>query len=323
MNAEPQVVRLVGSTPMVRLTRLWRREGVDVYVKLEYMNPTGSHKDRAALYMLRDAAEKGVLRPGGVVVEASSGNTAISVAWLASLLGYKPIIVMEEGVSLVKVAIVKALGAEVVLAPRVPQGHPEHAENVARRIAEERGGVYLDQCGNEANIRAHYETTAREVFSALGPRIKCFVMGIGTGGTLIGVARFLRDMSLSVRVVGVVPRGSPVAMGHSSVGERIEGLAATTVPEIYLRNKHIVDEVVEVGFKEAWEMALKLAREEGILGGPSTGANVAVALREAKALEEGAVVTIAPDSMFRYVHLLAGGQYRNNWAGGSNWRWAE
>ncbi|RLF06394.1 MAG: hypothetical protein DRK00_01775 [Thermoprotei archaeon] len=300
-----KILSLIGSTPLVKLTKLWRREGVDVYVKLEYMNPTGSHKDRIALYMLRDASRRGLLRPGGVVVEASSGNTAISVAWLASLMGYKPIIVMEEGVSPVKVAVVKALGAEVIFAPRVPPGHPEHAENVARRIAEERGGVFLDQCSNEANVKAHYETTAREIYSELGSKVRTFVMGIGTGGTLVGVARFFRDRGLRVRIVGVVPRGSPIATGRPTMGERIEGLAATMVPEIYTRYSGLVDEIVEVGFEEAWRTALRLAREEGILGGPSTGANVAVALREAEALEEGAVVTIAPDSIFRYAHLLA------------------
>ena len=300
-----KILSLIGSTPLVKLTKLWRREGVDVYVKLEYMNPTGSHKDRIALYMLRDASRRGLLRPGGVVVEASSGNTAISVAWLASLMGYKPIIVMEEGVSPVKVAVVKALGAEVIFAPRVPPGHPEHAENVARRIAEERGGVFLDQCSNEANVKAHYETTAREIYSELGSKVRTFVMGIGTGGTLVGVARFFKDRGLRVRIVGVVPRGSPIATGRPTMGERIEGLAATMVPEIYTRYSGLVDEIVEVGFEEAWRTALRLAREEGILGGPSTGANVAVALREAEALEEGAVVTIAPDSIFRYAHLLA------------------
>jgi len=299
-----QILSLIGSTPMVKLTKLWRRRDVEVYVKLEYMNPTGSHKDRIALYMLKDAAERGLLKPGGVVVEASSGNTAISVAWLASLMGYRPVIVMEEGASPAKVAVVKALGAEVIFAPRVPYGHPEHAENVARRVARERRGVFLNQCGNEANIRAHYETTAREIYSVLGSRVRSFVMGIGTGGTLIGVAKFFRDKGLRVRIVGVVPRGSPIATGRATMGERIEGLAATMVPEIYAKYSDLVDEVVEVGFEEAWETALRLAREEGILGGPSTGANVAVALKEAEALEEGAVVTIAPDSIFRYAHLL-------------------
>ena len=299
-----QILSLIGSTPMVKLTKLWRKRGVEVYVKLEYMNPTGSHKDRIALYMLKDVAERGLLKPGGVVVEASSGNTAISVAWLASLMGYRPVIVMEEGASPAKVAVVKALGAEVIFTPRVPYGHPEHAENVARRVARERRGVFLNQCGNEANIRAHYETTAREIYSVLGSRVRSFVMGIGTGGTLIGVAKFFRDKGLRVRIVGVVPRGSPIATGRATMGERIEGLAATMVPEIYAKYSDLVDEVVEVGFEEAWETALRLAREEGILGGPSTGANVAVALREAEALEEGAVVTIAPDSIFRYAHLL-------------------
>ncbi|MEM4638659.1 MAG: cysteine synthase family protein [Thermofilum sp.] len=297
------ITDLIGRTPVVRLRRV-AREGAPTYVKLEYMNPTGSHKDRMALYMIREAERRGLLKPGGVVVEASSGNTAISVAWLASQLGYRAVIVVEEGTSPAKVAVIRALGAEVVTAPRVPRDHPEHMINVARRVAEELGGVFLNQYENEANVMAHYETTGPEIYQQV-PEISAFVMGIGTGGTIAGVAKYLREKGLRVKVVGVVPRGSPVATGAATLGEPIEGLATSSLPGIYQRYSAIIDEVVEVSYSDAYRMMLRLAKEEGVLGGLSTGANVAAASKVARELGSGAVVTLAPDSMFRYVHLLS------------------
>lgn len=301
-KAEEGVVGLIGCTPLVKLRKV--ASGAPVFVKLEYMNPTGSHKDRIALYMIREAEQRGLLRPGGLVVEASSGNTAISVAWLASQLGYRALIVVEEGVSPAKVALIRALGAEIVFAPRVPRGHPDHAVNLAERLAAERGGVFLNQFENEANVKAHYETTGPEIYRELGDSIGAFVMGIGTGGTIAGVAKFLRERRVPARIIGVVPKGSPIATGQQTLGEPIEGLATSTVSSIYTRYASLVDEVVEVGYEEARETMLKLAREEGVLGGLSTGANVAVALRVAEHLERGVVATLAPDSIFRYTHLL-------------------
>jgi cysteine synthase len=301
-RAEEGVVGLIGRTPLVRLRRIAR--GAPVYVKLEYLNPTGSHKDRIALYMIREAERKGSLRPGGLVVEASSGNTAVSVAWLASQLGYRALIVVEEGTSPAKVALIRALGAEVVFAPRVPWSHPDHMVKLAERLAAERGGVFLNQYENEANVKAHYETTAPEIYAELGGGVGAFVMGIGTGGTIAGVAKFLRERGVPARIVGVVPKGSPVATGGQTLGEPIEGLATSTVPGIYVRYSSLIDEVVEVGYEEARETMLRLAREEGVLGGLSTGANVAVALKVAERLDKGVVVTLAPDSIFRYTHLL-------------------
>lgn len=297
------VVDLIGNTPLVKLRRLEGLKDREVYVKLEYLNPTGSHKDRIALYMIRDAVERGLLKPGGVVVEASSGNTAVSVAWLASMLGYKAVIVVEEGTSPAKVSVIRALGAEVVFAPRVPAGHPDHMVSVAKRVAEERGGVFLAQYANEANVRAHFETTGPEIYRDLGGRVGCFVMGVGTGGTLAGVAKYLKSkLGGKVKAVAVVPRGSPVAGGRGR-GEEIEGLAVSMVPEIFERNRSLVDEVVEVGFAEALEAALRLAREEGVLGGLSTGANIAGVYRVLDRCEDP-VVTLAPDSIFRYAELL-------------------
>lgn len=297
------LVELIGNTPLVKLRKI-PPGGVHIYVKLEYMNPTGSHKDRIALYMIREAERKGLLKQGGTVVEASSGNTAISIAWLASQLGYNAVIVVEEGTSPAKVSVIKALGAEVIFAPKVPLDHPEHPVKVAKRLADERGGVFLNQFENEANVKAHYETTAAELYSQLGNELDFFVMGIGTAGTIAGVAQFFKERGMKTRIAGIVPKGSPVATGRPTLGEPIEGLATGTISPIYREYSGLIDLLMEVDYRRAYEMMLKLAREEGVLGGLSTGANIAGALEVAEENGSRVIATLAPDSMFRYTHLL-------------------
>ncbi|HDD66670.1 MAG TPA: PLP-dependent cysteine synthase family protein [Nitrososphaeria archaeon] len=291
------ILGLIGNTPIVRLGRLAGGGMAEVYVKLEYLNPTGSHKDRIAYYMIRDAEERGLIEPGDTVVEASSGNTAISVAWVSSLLGYRAEIFVEKGTSQVKIGLIKALGARVV------EAEEESYAEAARRYAEEHGYLFLNQYENEANVRAHYETTGPEIYRQLGGRIDAFVMGIGTGGTISGVGRFLKEkLGEGVKIVGVVPRGSRIAGGEGA--ERIEGLASDIVPGIWRRYGHVVSEVIEVGFDEALQTMKTLLRSEGILGGLSTGANVYAAMRVAERLTKGVVATIAPDTILRYPHIL-------------------
>ena len=291
------ILGLIGNTPIVRLGRLAGGGVAEVYVKLEYLNPTGSHKDRIAYYMIRDAEERGLIEPGDTVVEASSGNTAISVAWVSSLLGYRAEIFVEKGTSQVKIGLIKALGAKVV------EAEGESYAEAARRYAEEHGYLFLNQYENEANVRAHYETTGPEIYRQLGGRIDAFVMGIGTGGTISGVGRFLKEkLGERVKIVGVVPRGSRIAGGEGA--ERIEGLASDIVPGIWRRYGHVVSEVIEVGFDEALQTMKTLLRSEGILGGLSTGANVYAAMRVAERLTKGVVATIAPDTILRYPHIL-------------------
>ena len=291
------ILGLIGNTPIVRLGRLAGGGMAEVYVKLEYLNPTGSHKDRIAYYMIRDAEERGLIEPGDTVVEASSGNTAISVAWVSSLLGYRAEIFVEKGTSQVKIGLIKALGAKVV------EAEEESYAEAARRYAEEHGYLFLNQYENEANVRAHYETTGPEIYRQLGGRIDAFVMGIGTGGTISGVGRFLKEkLGEGVKIVGVVPRGSRIAGGEGA--ERIEGLASDIVPGIWRRYGHVVSEVIEVGFDEALQTMKTLLRSEGVLGGLSTGANVYAAMRAAERLTKGVVATIAPDTILRYPHIL-------------------
>lgn len=294
------IIGLIGNTPIVRLRKIVNEGSADVYVKLEYLNPTGSHKDRIAYYMIRDAEERGLIRPGDVIVEVSSGNTAISVAWIGGLRGYRVKIFVEEGVSEAKLSLIRALGAEIV---KVPPEQGSYAD-VARRYAEEYGYLFLNQYGNEANVRAHYETTGPELLKQLNGRIDAFVMGIGTCGTIAGVGRFLRErLGGKVRIIGVIPRGSRIIREHGKP-DKIEGLASDLVPEIWSRYHHIVDEIVEVSYDDAIQTMKKLIRYEGILGGQSTGANIHAALKVAKSLGRGVVATIAPDTILKYPHLL-------------------
>ncbi len=286
---------IIGGTPLVELGESVR--GSRLGVKLEYMNPTGSHKDRIALYMVRDVVERGLVGPGGVVVEASSGNTAISVAWVANRLGLKAVIVVEEGVSPVKKAAIRLLGAELVEAP--PGRHLE----VAEEIASERNGVYLKQQANISNLRAHYETTGPEIYRQTGGEIDYFVMGMGTCGTVAGVARYLKPRVPGLRVVGVVPRGSRLAGGPGGV-ERIEGLASIDEPALCKYAKGYVDEVVEVSYREAVEAAKALAGREGVLAGVSTGAMYYAARLIAQWDPGSRIVFVAADTGYKYPELL-------------------
>ncbi|MCX8186057.1 MAG: cysteine synthase family protein [Sulfolobales archaeon] len=303
------LISLIGRTPIVKLSRL-SPKGVNIFVKLEYLNPTGSHKDRIALYMVRDAINKGLLSPGGKLVEASSGNTAISVAWISSLLGFKPILVVNENVSPNKINAIKALGGEVVLTPYVPAEHPQSKYSVARRISEELGIPYLNQMGNEANVKAHYETTGPEIFEDLKGEIDYFVMGVGTCGTLAGVGTYLKDrLGNKVKVIGVAPKGSRVVhKGGGEGADYIEGLVSEYIPEIFSRYVNVIDSIVEVSYNDAVETLARIVKYEGILGGPSTGANLCASIRVGEELSlqgvKANIVTIAADSIFKYPQLI-------------------
>jgi len=294
------LMSLIGNTPIVKLGRIVKESSAEIYVKLEYLNPTGSHKDRIAYYMIKDAEERGLIEPGGTIVEASSGNTAIAVAWIASLLGYKAKIFVEEGISETKVSLIRSLGAEVV---KAPPGESDYAE-AARKHAEDHGYLFLNQYENEANVKAHYETTGPEIYRQLNGRLDAFVMGIGTCGTIAGVGKFLREkLGKRVKIVGVVPRNSRIIKKEGRP-DRIEGLASELIPGIWRRYSHLVDEVMEVSCDDALQTMRKLMRYEGILGGLSTGANVHAALKLAEDIGEGVIATIAPDTILKYPHLL-------------------
>ena len=292
-----ELKQVVGNTPVLRLRRLFTGD-VEVYMKLEFVNPTGSHKDRIAVFMVEDAIRRGLLGPGGTVIEASSGNTAVSVAWVAARLGLKAVIVVEEQVSRRKIGMLKSLGAKVVYA--------KQGENVklASELAEKLGGAWLNQYSNLANHMAHYTATGPEIVRQLG-EVDLFVMGMGTCGTITGVGRFLKEkLGDHVKVVGVVPRGSAIK-GGSGEGDRIEGLITSFVPDLCREFSEYVDEIVEVGYDEALKAVRELARNEGILAGVSTGANIVGVRKALEHFKAKKVVTIAADSMLRYPELLS------------------
>ncbi len=287
------VWRLVGNTPLVCSTVSGRR----VCVKLEYTNPTGSHKDRIAVYMAKRALEEqGSL---ACVVEASSGNTAVSVAWVANLLGIRAILVVDREASKLKKSLVKAYGADIV---EVEPGQDKRS--VARSIAEREGCTFLDQYTNEANFLAHYEWMGGELASQL-TGLDVFVMGVGTGGTITGVAARLREEGFQPRIVAVTPRGSRISGSRGGQPDRIEGLASTSVPELFAKRRSLVDEVVEVSSSEALAGIVEMYRDLGLLVGPSTGAAYYVVKKRLTDLEKGSVgLVVAADHVQRYPELV-------------------
>lgn len=294
-----EVSQLIGRTPMIRLKAL--HPTASIYAKLEYTNPGGSHKDRIALYMIRRGLEEGALRRGGPIIEISSGNTATALAWISARLGLKAILLLEEEVSKYREASLRLLGAEVL---RIEGDEARFSK--ARELEEELGGVFVNQFANEANFSAHYETTGVEILESMGREVDAFVMGIGTGGTITGVGKRLKEeLGEAVRVVGVVPRGSALIHGKPVHEDRIGGLAKAIQPELYQRYGKYVDKVVEVSQRDALEMVKRVARIEGILIGPSTGAAIYASMKLAEEMEGGSrIVTIAADSLFRYPDLL-------------------
>ena len=264
--------------------------------KLEFMNPTGSHKDRIAIYMVESLVRRRAIGARRAIVEASSGNTAISVAWIARRLGLKAIIVVEQETSPQKKAVLRLLGARVLEAPA-----GRHIE-LAEEIAEKENAVYLKQQANIANLRAHYETTGPEIYKQTGGRLDYFVMAMGTCGTIAGVAMYLKPRIPRLRVIGVTPRDSRLVGGSGE--ERIEGLSSRDVPELCTKYRGYVDEVVEISYHEALKYAKMLISREGILAGVSTGAMYATALEIARRDSGSRILFIAADSAYRYPELL-------------------
>jgi cysteine synthase A len=306
------VLDLVGETPLVAIRRLGREKPrADVWAKMEQANPGGSVKDRICLAMIEDAERRGLLGPGGVVVEPTSGNTGIGLALVCAVRGYRCILAMPESMSLERRQLLEAYGAEVVLTPEAEQ--MEGAVAKAREIAASTPGAFVpQQFDNDANPRIHADTTAREIVDAMsGLSIDAFVAGVGTGGTISGVGQALRSGALSALAVqeGRAPRivaVEPDSCATISRGERgptkIQGLAAGFVPRNY--HARFVDEVRTVSDANAWLTKVNLARREGLLVGISAGAAVHAALAVAAELGEGKnVVTVLPDTGERYFSL--------------------
>ena len=291
------VLDLVGDTPLVRLRRLPAPGAAEVWAKLEGFNPGGSVKDRIAKSMVEAAEEAGLLEPGGIIVEPTSGNTGIGLAMTAAVKGYQLVLVMPEGLSAERSALLQAYGAKVCLTPRSEgiTGAIARAEDLAR---QHRAFLPL-QFSNPANPEIHRRTTAAEILAQVG-QIDAFVAGVGTGGTITGVGEILRDALPGVEIVAVEPAGSPVLSGGAPGKHKIQGIGAGFVPEVL--NRDAVDRVMQVADLDAAETARRLAREEGILAGISSGAAAWAAMQVASRLgKEKTVVTILPDTGERYL----------------------
>lgn len=306
LSQGPTILDCIGDTPIVDLPRLARAaglpEGTRLLAKAEHLNPGGSGKDRLALALLAAAERKG-LRPGGVVVEATSGNTGIALAQACAVRGYRLHVVSSEKVSDEKIRILQVLGATVHRTPNVPHGHPDHYGEVAPRLAKELGGFYLDQFHNGANVAVHEAETGPELLGqvhAIAGRLDAFVAGVGTAGTLTGIARHLRRASPATRIVLADPQGSVLACGDAPAPYLVEGIGDDVVPALH--EEWLVDDAVTVSDAESFRHAVLAARLEGLLVGGSAGAGLAAAIHVARRLPAGSVVaTLLPDTGRNYL----------------------
>lgn len=290
---------LVGNTPLVRLARVGPEGGAAIWAKAEFLNPGGSVKDRPALSMIEVAEAEGKVSAGATIVEATSGNTGISLAMIAAVRGYKCVLVMPEDMSVERRYVLRAYGAEIVLTPATEgmMGAVKRAEEI---VKETRGAYMPRQFENAANPESHEKGTAAEILEQVGGSVDAFVAGVGTGGTITGVGRTLRArLGRKVQIVAVEPAQSAVLSGKPPGMHGIQGLGAGFVPPILDRS--VIDEVVSVSDVAAERMARRLAREEGLLVGPSSGANVHAAELVASRFPGGKVVTILCDSGERYL----------------------
>jgi cystathionine beta-synthase len=295
------ILQSIGRTPLVRLRRLTEGLKAQVYVKLESLNPGGSVKDRVGLAMIAEAERRGRLRPSGTIIEATAGNTGVGLAMAAAVKGYRCIFVLPDKMSGEKIRLLKAYGAEVVITPtNVPPDSPDSYNGVADRLAREIPGAWRpNQFSNLANPDVHYRTTGFEIWEQTDGRISAFVAGVGTGGTISGVARYLKEQNPDIHIVGADPEGS-VLSGDAPRPWKVEGIGEDFVPKTF--NSQLVDDWVRVGDAESFHTARDLARREGILVGGSSGTAVAAALRYARRLTgEHIVVALCADTGRNYM----------------------
>lgn len=296
------VDEMIGSTPLLELYNIEKKEGLKarLLAKCEFMNPTGSAKDRAAREILDDARRRGVLKPGGVVVEATSGNTGIGLASVAASRGYRAIIIMPDTMSPERIKLMKAYGAEVVLSDG-KKGMAGSLEKLAEIKKANPGAFEAGQFVNPANAMAHYKTTGPEIWKDTEGSVDVFVAGVGTGGTLTGTGRFLKEQKEEVKIVAVEPAKSPLLSRGTAGPHGLQGIGANFIPEVL--DRKLIDEISPITEEEAFEAARMLGRTEGIMVGITGGAALAAALKEAKKPEnEGkTVVFVTPDSGDRYL----------------------
>jgi len=301
------LTELIGNTPLLRPNNYIKAAEIkaDLLLKLEYFNPLSSIKDRTAFAMIQDAEAKGLLKPGSLIIEPTSGNTGIGLAFVGAAKGYKVVLTMPETMSLERRSLLKALGAEIVLTPG-SEGM-KGAIDKANQLSEEQGGVILQQFENPANPKIHRETTGLEIWNGTDGKVDIFVAGVGTGGTISGVGQILKEMKPSVKIISVEPFDSPVLSGGSPGPHKIQGIGAGFVPKAF--DPSVVDEIFPVKNEDAFETSRLLAKTEGLLVGISSGAAAyaasQIALRPENA--EKVIVALMPDSGERY---LSAGLYQ-------------
>src|SRR5499433_2064157 len=310
-GALPSILEAVGQTPIVKLGPVARHVRADLYVKCEYLNPGGSMKDRVALNIITDAERRGLLRPGGTIVEATSGNTGMGLAMVAAVRGYSCIFVMPDKMSQEKIASLRAFGAKVVICPTaVDPEDPRSYYSVSRRLVEETpGSFHANQYHNPANPEAHYVSTAPEIWKQTGGEIDVFCAGLGTGGTISGCARYFKEQKDSITTVGVDPVGS-LYYDYAKTGRlsqpfsyHVEGIGEDFLPSTI--DLSIIDEIVRVHDKECFLMTRRLACEEGLFVGGSAGAAVVGAVKYAEQTgRQENILILLPDGASRYLSKI-------------------
>lgn len=303
------ILELIGKIPLIKLNRITKGIKSKIYVKAEFLNPGGSVKDRIGLKMIEAAEREGILKPGGTIIEATAGNTGVGLALVAVIKGYRCIFVMPDKMSHDKVNLLKAYGAEVVITPTsVAPDSPESYNGVADRLAKETPNSYRpNQFENPNNPLAHYLTTGPEIWEDSQGKVEVFVAGMGTGGTISGTSKYLKEKNPDIVIVGADPQGS-ILSGDSPKSYKVEGIGEDFIPKTF--NRQIVDEMIRVTDKESFNTARRLAREEGLLVGGSSGTALAAALKYAERLEKPKyIVVLLPDTGRNYINKIFSDQW--------------